>query len=201
MPPIGSGDLIGYARVSTREQTLDLQVDALLKAGVNEKAIHVEKVSAVSQRRPALDLAIKHCRPGDVLVVWKLDRVARNVRHLYNFLDSLESKCVGFRCLTQPVDTTTAVGKLTFTLLGAIAEFERDLTVDRTRAGIARAKERGIKFGRRMVMTPDKAEVFEAKIAAGATMKEACAAADVKETTARKWYPGHRLDGLRKRGS
>ena len=138
-------ELIGYARVSTREQTLDMQLDALLSAGCLE--IYEEKLSATSKRRKELNLAIKALRPGDTLVVWRLDRLARSMRELYERLDQISEAGAGFRSLTEHFDFTTATGKLVLGFLGLMAEFERQLTIERTMAGMKAARERGASFG------------------------------------------------------
>lgn len=188
---------MGYARVSTEEQTLDLQINALLRAGVPERAIHSEKVSAASSKRPGLALAIKHCREGDTLVVWKLDRVARSLRHLFRIVNELTDKGVGFRCLTQSFDTTTPAGKLMMAMLGAFAEFERDLIAERTRAGIERAQARGVKFGRDTVLTPEVRAEFERRVTAGEGIRKIAADMGIAESTFRKWYTAPLLAELR----
>jgi DNA invertase Pin-like site-specific DNA recombinase len=156
-PP--KGYLVGYARVSTEEQRLDLQTDALKKAGVLADNLHVEKVSASSRRRPALDLAIKDLRQGDTLVVWRLDRLARSIRELYTRLDQINAKGASFKSLTEDFDFTTVSGKFMLGILGQVTEFERQIIAQRTAAGIAALKERkgqSHKWGRKVIMTPDK---------------------------------------------
>src|SRR5262245_16837105 len=137
------GRLIGYARVSTAEQSLDLQRDALLRAGVLPENIHEEHVSGVADKRPKLDLAYKDMRAGDTLVVWKLDRVGRSMINLLNRMKALEEMGVGFRSITEGIDTTTSWGTLIMHIMGALAQFERDLVVERTKTGMAAARERG----------------------------------------------------------
>jgi DNA invertase Pin-like site-specific DNA recombinase len=156
-PP--SGYLVGYARVSTEDQKLDLQLDALRKAGVREDNLHVEKVSGASNKRPALDLAIMDLREGDTLVVWRLDRLARSMRQLYTRLDQIYAKGASFRSITENFDFGTISGKFILGILGLVAEFERQIIAQRTSAGIAALKERrgkGFKWGRKVYMTPDK---------------------------------------------
>lgn len=150
--------LIGYARVSTEEQNLDLQIDALLKAGVTEEMIFKEKVSATNQKRPALQECLSILRPGDTLVVWRQDRIARNLQQLLSILDEISKRGVGFVSCTEKVDTTTPIGRLYIQLVGAIAEFELQLISERTKAGVARAKERGVRFGAERIIDLDKAE-------------------------------------------
>ncbi|MBV6487613.1 MAG: DNA-invertase hin [Pseudorhodoplanes sp.] len=148
------GYLVGYARVSTQDQNLSLQIDALRKAGVKEDNLHVEKVSAGSKTRHALDLAIKDLREGDTLVVWRLDRFARSMRDLYARLDRVYAKGAYFRSLTEQFDFGTITGKLVLGILGLVAEFERQLISQRTSAGIQSWKDRGGgKWGRASALT------------------------------------------------
>ncbi len=154
-----TGFLVGYARVSTQDQKLDLQIDALRKAGVKPDNLHVEKVSGASKRRPALDLAIKDLMAGDTLVVWRLDRFARSMRDLYARLDQVYAKGAYFRSLTEAFDFGTVTGKFVLGILGLVAELERQLIAQRTSAGIQTWKERsGRGWGREIVMTPEKVE-------------------------------------------
>lgn len=154
-----TGYLVGYARVSTDDQSLEMQVEALRKAGVKEKNIHVDKASGASGRRPGLALALKDCRWGDTLVVWKLDRLTRSPQQLYAMIDELATKNVGLRSLTESLDTTTAVGRLVMGITTAVAAFERDLTIERTRAGIKAIREKrerggeNLKWGRNPALT------------------------------------------------
>jgi DNA invertase Pin-like site-specific DNA recombinase len=153
------GFLIGYARVSTVDQRLDLQLDALKLAGVRPDNMHVEQVSGASARRPSLDLAIKDLREGDTLVVWRLDRLARSMRQLYQRLDQIYAKGAGFRSLTENFDFGTVSGKFILGILGLVAEFERQIIAQRTAAGIAALKARkgnGYKWGRELYMTSDR---------------------------------------------
>lgn len=146
-PAAPAGRLVGYARVSTPEQSIDLQVQALLKAGVHPDNIHSETVSGVSKRRPALRAAFLDARKGDTFVVWKLDRVGRSLLDLLAKLQELDERGIGFRSLTEGIDTTTAGGRLIMQVMGALAEFERGLIVERTIAGVLAAKARGVRFG------------------------------------------------------
>lgn len=141
------GRLIGYARVSTEDQDLEMQTDRLLAVGVHPDNIHTDKSSALAKKRPGLDLALKDCVPGDTLVVWKLDRFGRSLHDLLTKLKALEARGVGFRSLTESIDTRTSIGNLLLAVLGAVAQFERDLIAERTRAGIAYRKSQGAKFG------------------------------------------------------
>lgn len=137
--------LIGYARVSKLEQDNELQLRALRKAGV--KRIVEEKRSAVKHRRH-LEQLLEQLRPGDTVVVYKLDRLARSVRDLLNIVDRIESAGATFRSLTESFDTTTASGKMAFQMLGAVAEFERSIIRERSLAGAAVARSNGVRFGR-----------------------------------------------------
>ena len=134
VPP--SGFLVGYARVSTQDQNLDLQIEALRKAGVKPDNMHVEKVSGASKNRPALDYAIKDLREGDTLLVWRLDRFARSMRDLYARLDRVYAKGAKFKSLTESFDFDTMTGKFVLGILGLVAELERQITIARTTAGI-----------------------------------------------------------------
>jgi DNA invertase Pin-like site-specific DNA recombinase len=146
---------VGYSRVSTREQNLDAQTDAL-EAAACEK-VFVEHASGVLAKRPALDDALDYLRDGDTLVVTKLDRLGRSVRNLKEVADGLERRGVGLKALSQGIDTTTPGGRLFFHMLAAIAEFEHDLIVERTKDGLAAARARGRKGGGRSKMTATKA--------------------------------------------
>lgn len=148
---------IGYARVSTHEQILDLQRDALTKAGCER--VFTDTVSGAQAERQGLSEAIDFLRPGDTLVVWRLDRLGRSLRHLIETVRDLEERGIGFKSLTENIDTTTSGGKLVFHIFGALAEFERDLIRERTQAGLAAARARGRRGGRPRVKglsTPQK---------------------------------------------
>jgi DNA invertase Pin-like site-specific DNA recombinase len=134
---------IGYARVSREDQNLDLQIDAILKRGVDEKQIFKEKVSGVSKKRPQFELCLKRLRRGDTLVVWKLDRLGRSLTALCELSKSFDNRGIMLVSITEGIDTTTAMGKLFFHFMAAIAQFERDLIGERTKAGIEAAKNRG----------------------------------------------------------
>lgn len=138
--------VIGYARVSTADQTLDLQRDALLAAGCEQ--IFSDMVSGATASRAGLDEALRYLRAGDCLVVWRLDRLGRSLKHLIEVVTDLQGRGVGLRSLTERIDTTTSEGRLIFHLFGALAEFERDLIRERTQAGLAAARARGRKGGR-----------------------------------------------------
>ncbi len=137
---------IGYARVSTKDQSLNLQKDALKKAGC--KKIYSEQVSGAKIDRSQLDELIKQVRKGDIIVVWKLDRLGRSLRDLVNLISKFQEMEVGFKSLQDSIDTTTPTGKLTFHLFAALAEFERDIISERTKAGLKSARARGRLGGR-----------------------------------------------------
>ncbi len=153
--------LIGYMRVSKSDgsQTIDLQRDALIASGVDPAQIYEDRASGRLDARPGLDATLKALRTGDTLVVWKLDRLGRNLRHLVNTVHDLTKQGVGFKVLTghgASIDTTTPAGKLVFGIFAALSEFERELISERTRAGIASARARGRKGGAPFKMTVAK---------------------------------------------
>jgi len=154
--------LIGYARVSTDEQNLDLQRDALLKAGVSPIDIYTDKVTGVKAERPGLQAALSHLRNGDTLVVWRLDRLGRSLKHLIETVTTLKNQGVAFKSLTENIDTSTATGTLVFQIFGALAEFERNLIKERTVAGLEAARVRGRKGGRPR-RNPDSGRIAFAK--------------------------------------
>ncbi len=137
---------IGYARVSTTDQTLNLQLDALEKADC--KPIFRDTISGAKAERPGLKEALNYLREGDTLVVWRLDRLGRSLQHLIETVTGLEARGIGFRSLNEQLDTTTANGKLIFNIFASLAQFERDLIRERTQAGLAAARARGRKGGR-----------------------------------------------------
>lgn len=158
--------LIGYARVSTTDQNPALQLDALLGAGC-QRIFTDEGVSGGAKKRPQLDQALATLKPSDVLIVWKLDRLGRSLSHLIELTSDLGQRGIGFRSLSEAIDTTNAQGKLLFHLLGALAEFERSLIAERTRAGLTAAKRRGAKLGRKPKLTPEQIEHAKKLIDAG----------------------------------
>ena len=137
---------IGYARVSTHEQNLDLQNDALTSAGCEK--VFVDKTSGAKQTRPGLQRVMDSIRPGDALVVWRLDRLGRSLKNLIELVSELDSGGVAFQSLQEAIDTNSPGGKLVFHIFGALAEFERNLIRDRTQAGLVSARARGRKGGR-----------------------------------------------------
>jgi len=159
--------LIGYARVSKTDgsQVLDLQRDALLKAGVTPEQIYQDQASGKLDDRVGLTACLKALRKGDILVVWKLDRLGRDLRHLVNTAQDLTERGIGFKVLAgqgAEIDTTTASGKLVFGIFAALAEFERELIRERTKAGLAAARARGRKGGRRFDLTKAQVRLAQA---------------------------------------
>lgn len=145
----------GYARVSTGEQNPNLQLDALENAGC-EKIFRDEGVSGAATTRPGLNEALSTLQEGDVLTVWRLDRLGRSLPHLITIIEDLQNRGVGFKSLSESIDTTTSGGKLIFHIFGALAEFERSLIAERTRAGLQAAKKRGKQLGRPSRLTKEQ---------------------------------------------
>jgi DNA invertase Pin-like site-specific DNA recombinase len=152
--------LIGYARVSTIEQTLDIQRDALKSAGCEK--LYTDTASGSKAERKGLEQALATARAGDTLVVWRLDRLGRSLPHLIETVTNLEKEGIGFKSLTENIDTTTSSGKLIFHIFGALAEFERNLIRERTLAGLEAARARGRKGGKPK-LTADNRKVAAAK--------------------------------------
>ena len=162
--------LVGYMRISKADgsQSLDLQRDALAKAGVEASAIYDDMASGKRDDRPGLENCLKALRKGDVLVVWKLDRLGRSLRHLVETIDKLNEREVGLKVLTGQganIDTTTASGKLVFGIFAALSEFERELILERTHAGLAAARARGRKGGRKFALTKAQVRAAQAGMA------------------------------------
>ena len=149
--------LIGYARVSTADQTLDLQLDALKKAGCIK--IFTDTASGAKSERTGLQEALNYLREQDILVVWRLDRLGRSLKDLIDIISKLDSRKIGFKSLTENIDTTTSGGKLIFHVFGALAEFERNLIRERTNAGLQAARARGLKGGRPKSLTEKRVEM------------------------------------------
>ncbi len=152
--------LVGYARVSTLEQALALQRDALTKAGCER--LFTDTASGSQVVRPGLEEALTYVRSGDILVVWRLDRLGRSLRHLIDTIGALQERGIGFRSLQEQIDITTSGGKLVFHVFGALAEFERDLIRERTQAGLLAARARGRLGGRPRALDLRKAQIAQA---------------------------------------
>jgi DNA invertase Pin-like site-specific DNA recombinase len=146
--PATTGRLVGYARVSTREQNLDMQIEALRRAGVRPEDLHVEKISASARKRPAFQWALERLRAGDTVLVWKLDRLGRDVREIHKTLDIIKGVGAEIKSLTEGIiDERSSLGKFALNMLAALAQLERDKTIERTISGVMSARERGIVFG------------------------------------------------------
>lgn len=171
---------VGYARVSTIDQDPTLQLDALAAAGCAK--VFEDRASGARADRAGLRSALEYVRDGDVLIVWKLDRLGRSLPHLIETVTSLATRGVGFRSITEAIDTTTPGGRLVFHLFGALGEFERDLIQERTRAGLAAAVARGRKGGRKPVVTSEKLKRARTFIAKGLTVREAATRLRVGKT-------------------
>jgi len=144
-----TGDLVGYARVSTDDQDLSLQLDALEKHGIAKDRIFTDKISGAKCNRPGLNRCLNMLKDGDTLIVWRLDRLGRSMRHLVTLIEDLRGRGIGFRSINDGViDTTSASGELVFNIFSALAQFERRLIQERTKAGLAAARARGRKGGR-----------------------------------------------------
>lgn len=175
------GALIGYARVSTAGQDTALQMDALDKAGC-ARVFQDIGISGARADRPGLSDAMAYLRPGDTLVVWKLDRLGRSLPHLIDTVTSLAARGVAFRSLSEAIATDTPSGRLMLHMLAALAQFERDLIRERVQAGLTAARDRGSKAGRRRVMTPGKLAKVKALQAKGLSMKGIAAVCGVSRT-------------------
>src|SRR3954463_11362999 len=151
--------LIGYARISTHDQNLDLQRDALTKAGCEQ--IYTDRVSGTKEMRLGLTDALSHLRARDTLVVWRLDQLGRSLRHLIDTVTDLQERGIGFKSLQENIDTTTSGGKLVFHIFGALAEFEREIIRERTQAGLHAARARGRSGGRPKALTDKQIQMLQ----------------------------------------
>jgi DNA invertase Pin-like site-specific DNA recombinase len=183
----GTPMLIGYARVSTNDQNLDLQRDALTAAGCQK--IFTDTISGAKASRPGLDQALGHLRDGDTLVVWKLDRLGRSVKNLIGFTDQLEHAGIGFRSLTDQIDTTTPAGRFFFHVMASLAQMERELTVERTRAGLEAAGKNGRLPGRKRLMTERKITAARQLLAQGTSAADVAHNIGVSIPTLYRWIP------------
>jgi DNA invertase Pin-like site-specific DNA recombinase len=185
--------LIGYARVSTDDQNLDVQRDALIKAGVDPNRIFEDKLSGVRADRPGLDAAFKAVREGDVLVIWRLDRLGRSMRDLIDRADDLKQRGVRLRSLTEGIDATSIGGEMVFHILAALAQFERNLIRERTRAGLASARARGRVGGRPPGLKPKDIAAAKAMLSdPNITMAEVAETLGVSVSTLHRHLPGGR---------
>jgi DNA invertase Pin-like site-specific DNA recombinase len=172
----------GYARVSTDDQTPALQIVALKKAGC-KKVFKDEGLSGATTKRPALLRCLKKLENGDTLIVWKLDRLGRSLRDLITMLDDLKHRGVKFRSLTEAIDTETPTGRAMWQMIGVLAELERSLISERTRAGVRAAKSRGVKFGRKLKLTRQQIDHARKMIDAGERRADVAAILNVDRTT------------------
>src|SRR6266699_2118566 len=185
--------LIGYARVSKNEQNLDLQRDALLKAGCLEKNIFTDKITGTKAERKGLDAALTHLREGDTLVVWRLDRLGRSLKHLIETVTKLQQQHIAFQSITENINTSTATGQLIFHIFGALAEFERNLIRERTIAGLEAARARGHNGGR-----PKKGETETKRMARKLyedktiTIKDICKSLRISKATLYRYVHANR---------
>lgn len=182
--------LIGYARVSTQEQNLTLQREALVQAGCQR--VFEDTVSGAHVDRPGLAKAMELLRAGDTLVVWKLDRLGRSVGHLVGVVDGLQKQNVHFKSLTDAIDTSTASGRFFFHVMASLAEMERELTVERTRAGLEAARRLGRKGGRPVKMTNSKIEAARKLLAGDGVPKDVAKNLGVSVPTLYRWLPASR---------
>lgn len=177
--------LIGYMRVSSADdrQSVDLQRDALIAAGVDERHLHQDKASGARDDRPGLKSCLGDLRSDDTLVVWKLDRLGRSLPHLLEIVMDLKTRGVGFRSLTEQMDTATPHGEFLFSVFGALAQYERALTRERVLAGLAAARRRGRRGGRPTTIDPEKLEQIIAALEAGASKAAVCRTFKVARST------------------
>ncbi len=177
--------LIGYMRVSsdTDRQNTDLQKDALLKAGVDERHIFEDKASGAKDDRKGLIEMLKFVKAGDSLIVWKLDRLGRSLSHLIDIVNNLKAKQVSFKSLTEGMDTSTPSGELLFHVFGALAQYERALITERVNAGLNAARRRGRIGGRPPAISKEKLDVIIASLEQGMSKSAVCRTFDVKRTT------------------
>lgn len=177
--------LVGYMRVSSADdrQTVNLQRDALVAAGVDDRHLHHDKASGARDDRPGLKACLGDLRQSDVLVVWKLDRLGRSLPHLLSIITDLKKRGIAFRSLTEQMDTTTPHGELLFSIFGALAQYERALTHERVVAGLAAAKRRGRRGGRPPTIDQERLEGIMAALQGGASKASVCRSFKVPRTT------------------
>lgn len=179
--------LIGYARVSTSDQNLDLQIDALQKIGCEK--IFEEKISGTKSNRPELTRATEMLRAGDTLCVWKIDRLGRSVRDLVNLVTTLNEKDIQFKSVTDSIDTSTPSGTFFFHMMASLAQMERALLIERTKAALAVAKKAGRVGGRKRVMTDSKLASAKKLIESGTPLRDVSESLNVSVPTLYRWFP------------
>ena len=175
--------LVGYIRVSTDDQNLSLQKDALLKYGVDERNIFSDKTSGSKDKRVGLDKALEFLKDGDTLVVWKLDRLGRSLAHLISVITDLKSNNISFVSITEGMDTTKASGELFFHIFKALTQFERSLIQERVKAGLEAAKNRGIRGGRPRAISEEKMIAIKKALNDGMSKASICRTFEVKRST------------------
>ncbi|MCK3146370.1 recombinase family protein, partial [Escherichia coli] len=177
--------LIGYMRVSSNDerQSVSLQLDALIVAGVDPRHLHQDHASGARDNRPGLKSCLAELREGDVLIVWKLDRLGRSLSHLLRIIEDLKIRGIAFRSLTESIDTTTTHGAFLFNLFGTLAEYERTLITERVNAGLAAALRRGRKGGRPPAIDAEKVDQILAALEGGASKASVCRAFSVPRST------------------
>ena len=179
---------IGYARVSTNDQNLDLQRDALQKSC---KKIYEDTISGSRRDRPGLERALEDLREGDTLVVWKLDRLGRSVKDLVELVGDLEKRGVHFQSLTDAIDTSTPAGRFFFHVMASLAQMERELLIERTHAGLAAARAQGRVGGRKPKMTPSKLKAAKRLLESGAAPKDVANDLGISVPTLYRWIPAN----------
>lgn len=179
--------MIGYARVSTQDQNLDLQTDALTRAGCEK--IYEDKISGVRVEHPGLTRALEMLREGDTLAVWKLDRLGRSVKQLVDMVGELHKQGIQLKSLTDAIDTGTPAGRFFFHVMASLAEMERELIIERTRAGLDAAKQLGRKGGRKPKMTSSKIESAKKLLASGIPPRDVAKDLGVSVPTLYRWLP------------
>lgn len=186
--------LVGYARVSTIEQNLDLQLAALEDVGCEK--LYKDQISGTKTNRPGLNMALEVLRKNDTLVVWKLDRLGRTVKGLIDLVNQLHQKEIHFKSITDNVDTSTPAGRFFFHVMASLAQMERELMVERTRAGLAAAKAKGRVGGRKRKMTQSKIESAKQLLANGSLPKDVAQNLGISIPTLYRWVPASSNDAL-----
>ena len=181
--------IVGYARVSSSGQSLAVQLDKLSEAGCTE--VFQEKRSGLTAQRPALKECLRFVRKGDVLVITRLDRLARSTLDLHKIVQELDDRGVGFRVLDQPIDTTTKEGRLMFSIIASIAQFETELRKERQMEGIEKAKENGVKFGRQAVLSDDQVAEMRSKRDSGILIKNLMSEYGLSKASVYRLLQGH----------
>src|SRR5215213_5450969 len=180
---------IGYARVSTDDQNLDLQRDALEKAGCER--IFTDRVTGTKAERKGLTEALSHLRSGDTLIVWRLDRLGRSLRHLIDTVTDLQERGIGFKSLQESIDTTTSGGKLVFHIFGALAEFEREIIKERTLAGLQAARARGRRGGPKRKLTDEQMQMAKTLYDTRMPVDEICKTLSISRATFYRYVNDH----------